>query len=116
MPKSQRAKQFALFAGLAGLEFALGMKEEEAELEMRKELSQENMNDIDLELLRIRKGDTALVRFFSGGKILSAAGRVIVNSPEEQMIRVGGTEIKYEDLYAVYSGDAVCGDPEKDIV
>ena len=116
MPKSQRAKQFAPFAGLAGLEIAFRMKEEEAELEMKKELSQESMQEIDLELVRIRKGDNALVRFFSEGKILSVSGRVDLNSPEQQMIRVDGTDIGYGDLYALYSGDAFCGDAVQDIV
>lgn len=68
MPVSERAKQFASFKALGGLDEALEKKRREMGFEERKILSEEQEEEIDRRLSSLKAGQRAEISVYLGGK------------------------------------------------
>ena len=66
MPPAERAKQFASFKALGGLEQALERKRAEMGFREKKVLSEERIAEINDVLLSLKKGDCAEITYHDG--------------------------------------------------
>lgn len=74
MPQSDRAKQFASFDALKGLQEMLKMKEYEHERITKGDVSEEQAKHISDVLLSLQRADWVNIKFFDKGYICSASG------------------------------------------
>ena len=74
MPQMDRAKQFASFDALKGLQDALRMKEWEHEKVTKGAVQEEKAREISEILLNLKKGDVVTATFYDKGFYCSATG------------------------------------------
>lgn len=106
MPVSQRAKQFMPFSALTGLQEALERKERELGRISRPVISEENAEMINAGLLNLDEGDTAGIRYFKDGEMLTVNGRVEMIDLTFHRIEIGGVRIKTDDIVEICRGDS----------
>ncbi len=97
MSPLDRAKQFAPFSALKGLEEALRCKEKV--LVERAELSSEYKESISEKLKLLEAGGRANVVFFCDGQYVAAEGIVSKIDKNLRLLQIVKTEIKFEDIY-----------------
>ena len=97
MPREERAKQFAPFDALKGLQQALRIKEYEHERVQKGEVQEEKANEISKTLMSIEKGDHAKVVYFEDGHNKVIEGEVKLKI-EEQIIEVARKKISLDNL------------------
>ncbi len=97
MSRQNRAKQFAPFDALKGLQNALRVKEYQAEMIQKGELQEEKINEISNILINCDKNTKAKVVFFEEGHNKEISGNI---KPifEEQILEVSGKKIKFENI------------------
>ncbi len=100
MPRAQRAKQFAPFDALKGLQEALRMKEYLHERVSKGEISEEKANKISKTLLALEKGSVVDVVYFENGHYLPASGKAKLIL-EEGRLCVGRLTILLENLFDI---------------
>ncbi len=101
MPVSERAKQFAPFAAVTGLDILLREKERENMREQRRILTDERAAEIDASLRRLREGDRVTVSFYDGYGYTEISGILSGIDPEEGLLTVSDTDIEFRDIYDV---------------
>ena len=100
MPRGDRAKQFAPFDALKGLQEAMRIKEYEHDRIVKGELSEDVIKDISLVLADIEYGDYVHVDFFRDGHIINIKGKANIDILE-QKIYVGAFEIMFDEIQAL---------------
>lgn len=102
MDIGHRAKQFAPFAALRGLEETL--QKQEIIYEFQKELSEEKKNELDMKLRMLKYGMKIQVKFFVRtrkdkpiGQYHTVAGRIEFFDPSIYL-RIDDTEIQIQDI------------------
>lgn len=102
MDVGHRAKQFAPFAALRGLEETL--QRQEIIYEFQKDLSEEKKNELDMKLRMLKYGMRIQVTFFERtrkdkaiGQYHTIAGKVEFFDPSIYL-RVDDTEIQIQDI------------------
>ena len=102
MDVGHRAKQFAPFAALRGLEETLQKKE--IIYEFQKELSEEKKNELDMKLRMLKYGMKIQVKYFvrtmkdrTIGQYHTVSGKVEFFEPSIYL-RVDDTEIQIQDI------------------
>ena len=103
MDNVQRAKIFAPFQALSGLEYALRKKEKEVEYEQRKTLSEDKIGQIDRRLKKLKPGDEISVLFYSDGKYELFKGRLCFVDKRRGCLTFEDNDIYFEDVYTVRS-------------
>lgn len=101
MPISERAKQFAPFAAVGGLDAALARKEREHARKARAELLDDAAEHINEKLAEMYIGDTVEVTYYQNGEYLTVRGSVDGINKGRRILVVNGVEIHFKDLYAV---------------
>lgn len=99
MSGEKRAKQFMPFAALKGYEEEL--KKQETRFELRKELSEEYMEEVNRSLGQIHKGDRITVTYFEGGEYKEATGTVTAFYQERGFFRISDKEIFFHNIYSI---------------
>ena len=97
MSRSDRAKQFAPFDALKGLQETIKIKEYEHERIIRGEISEDEIKEISDVILSLEKGDNVKIEFFRDGHIISLSGLAKVDV-FNQKILVGAFEINFDDI------------------
>lgn len=97
MSRENRAKQFAPFDALKGLQNALRVKEYEYESIQRGDLQEEQIAKISKVLLDLKKGDLVNVRYYCDGHNKEISGNVKTFF-EEHCIQVDAQKIPLEDI------------------
>ncbi len=100
MARKDRAKQFAPFDALKGLQNALRMKEYEHEREIKGDISEEQAKDISDKLLNLKKGDCLAVRYFLDGYYVDVKGKAKIDI-EENILIVEETKIPITDIFQI---------------
>lgn len=67
MPKSNRAKQFAPFDALKGLQESLRLKEYEHERKIKCDIMEEKATEISATLSQLKRGDMVKVKYYFDG-------------------------------------------------
>ena len=108
MSRQNRAKQFAPFDALKGLQNALRIKEYQAERVQRGDLQEEKINEISNILLNSNKNTNAKVVYFEDGHNKEITGNI---KPifEEQILQVSGVKIKFDDILDIFVCCKNCG-------
>ena len=97
MSQGARAKQFAPFDALKGLQNALRMKEYEHDRSQKSDLSEEKILKISKVLQEIQKNDLVFARYFCDGYEIELSGKAKVDIPF-QTIEIDNKKISFDDL------------------
>lgn len=100
MSRKDRAKQFAPFDALKGLQDALRLKEYEHERVQRGEIQEEKANEISKTLISLEKDSVAKVTYFESGHYLEIEGKVKL-IVEEGVLRAGDKKINLNDVFDI---------------
>lgn len=97
MTRENRAKQFASFAALKGLEEEIRWQER---IEVDKiELSEERLEEIDRKFKLIKKKDIITVTYFNKNQYLRVTGMVSRIDTTSRILQVINTKIRFDDIY-----------------
>ena len=96
MDRANRAKQFMPFAAVKGLYEALAEKEKV--LVPRRELSEEQKEELDYRLRQIKKMDMVTVEYFEKGEYIRVTGVVTRIDETSKVLKVVNTKIRFEDI------------------
>lgn len=99
MNRQDRAKQFAPFDALKGLNEALRQKEFEHEKLNRRELSEEESDAVQSVILKLSKGDTAEVTCYENGYYIVVKGVVSKIDLIYKFLVIGEGKVAFEDIY-----------------
>lgn len=99
MGRAERAKQFMPFAALKGYYEAL-RKKEKIVVE-KKELAEEYMAELDLELRQVKRNDIITVVYFCKNEYLQVTGKVTKIDKVYRVLKVVNTRIAFDDLYSI---------------
>ena len=97
MPRNQRAKQFAPFDALKGLQDALRLKEYENERVVKGDLSEEKILEISNTLSNINKDNYYFVKYFCDGHNKEVSGKIKLDL-ENNIVKIGNIKISLEDI------------------
>jgi hypothetical protein len=97
--KADRAKQFIPFDALKGLKEAL--KEKEKIKVDKKELNEDEIQEISLVLKEVKKRDFVKVIYFSNNEYLVLEGMVSLIDYVYKKIKIIKTEIDFEDILSI---------------
>lgn len=101
MPLSDRAKQFAPFSALSGLDEALKRKELEHSRTERKEMTDDRADVINERLRGLYLGELIEVTYYCYGHYRTVSGVVREIDNRGRRLIVDGTEIHFKDLYNI---------------
>ena len=96
MDKSNRAKQFMPFDALKGLREAL--LEMERIIVSKRELSEEQKDEIDKKLRRIQKQDIVMAEYFQNGEYVQVIGVVSNIDKTNRILEIENVRIPFDDI------------------
>ena len=97
MPRGDRAKQFAPFDALKGLQETMRIKEFEHDRIVRGEISEDEIKEISSVLSDIEKGDDVQVEFFRDGHVIKLSGSSLIDVINLKLY-VGAFEINFDEI------------------
>lgn len=100
MDRAQRAKQFMPFAALKGYEDALRAKEKV--VVSKQELTEEQEEELNRQLLQIQKRDMITVVYFEKDEYLKVTGMVSRIDRSAQILQVVNTKIEFTNIAEIY--------------
>ena len=101
MPVSERAKQFAPFAAVTGLDILLREKERENMREQRRILSDERAAEIDASLRQLSEGDSVTVSYYDGYGYTDISGTADNIDIKDRSLSIDGTAVSFDDIYDI---------------
>lgn len=101
MPLSDRAKQFAPFSALSGLDEALKRKELEHSRTERREMTDDRAAVVNERLRELYTGELIEVTYYCYGHYRTVKGVVSEIDNRGRRLIVDGTEIHFKDLYDI---------------
>ena len=100
MPRKERAKQFAPFDALKGLQNALRLKEYEHDQIIKGELSEDQIEEISRVILELNNGDVVEVKYFFDGYFKNINGQVQLDIQNKNII-VENTTISFDSIVEI---------------
>ena len=97
MPRKDRAKQFAPFDALKGLQDALRLKEYQHERTIKGDIPEEKIEAISKILLDLEKDEMVEVQYFYDGYYKTLIGKARVDIIE-QKLKVNNKIIPFDDI------------------
>lgn len=94
MDRANRAKQFMPFDALKGLRAALA--EKERMIVEKKELSEEQKEELDRKLKRIEKQDIITVEYFDNGEYIRVTGMVSELDLSGRILKIVNQKISFD--------------------
>lgn len=97
MTREDRAKQFAPFDALKGLQEALRVKEFQHEKVLKGEISEEMASELSKNLLSIESGDVVSVTYYTKGHeyVESGFAKILF---DDYIIKVGDKKIQFDSI------------------
>lgn len=96
MQRADRAKQFMPFDALTGFREALAQRERI--IVPKRELSEEQKEELDLALCQIRKRDIVTVEFFQNGEYVKVTGMAVRIDETSRVLKVVNTSIPFDAI------------------
>ncbi len=96
MDRENRAKQFMPFDALKGFREAL--EEKERIVVPKRELSEEQKEELDFKLRQIKKMDMITVEYFQDGEYVQITGVVSRIDETSKSMKIVNTKIPFEDI------------------
>ena len=100
MPRGDRAKQFAPFDALKGLQEAMRIKEYEHDRIVRGEISDDEVKEISTVLSIVQNGDNVQLEFFRDGHVIKLSGSARIDILEQKLC-VGEFEILFDEIKTI---------------
>lgn len=97
MPRGERARQFAPFDALKGLQEVIKIKEYEHDRIVRGEMSEDEIREISSVLANLKKNDKVELKFFRDGHIISLSGKSKIDVLNQKLL-VGAFEIDFDEI------------------
>jgi len=95
-----RARQFMPFDALKGLQEAL--REKEKEVEMRKELSEESLSQLNEQLQRISPGDIIKIKFYKAQQYVEIKDKIdSIDVIYRKIVMETGQKINFNDVISI---------------
>ena len=114
MTAENRAKQFAPFAALTGLDLALEKKRRELDRSERRELSEESAAELNERLRALQKGMRVTLRYYCDQEYRSLTGRVDRLEETEGLLKLDSAQVPIAEIVEIalaepcqFSPDAV---------
>lgn len=101
MPISERAKQFAPFAAVGGLDAALAKKEKEHSRKARIEIMEDEAAGINAKLSELYVGEFAEIIYYNRGHYVTVSGEVQLIDVRRRLLVIDGREVHFKDLYSI---------------
>ena len=101
MMREERAKQFAPFDAMKGLQEALRDREERHARVERHDISEEQQQRNSEVLMQLQKGDRIELECFCSFHDVMKTGRITENSTVFHYLKLNGEKIFYEDIYSI---------------
>lgn len=96
--KVDRAAQFAPFDALKGLQEELRKREEEHSKVEKKELSEEEMEELSQTILKLEKGDRVRALFFYLGRYVELSGILTNKNTTYKYITIDDSKLFFDDI------------------
>lgn len=103
MTVGDRAKQFAPFAALTGLNATLSKKEKI--VVPRPILSEESLEELDRRMQSIRQGEMVSVIYYSSGECIKISGLVAKVERSSRILQIVNTRIGFDDILEITPRD-----------
>ena len=116
MTPEHRAKQFAPFAAITGLDRAIDEKRGELNYCERREFSEEHAAELDEKLHALQVGMRVSVGYYAEREYRSLSGLVKRIDPIEQLLRIGSEQIAFGDIAEIILPQALPFSPERGIL
>lgn len=100
MPRKDRAKQFAPFDALKGLQDALRLKEYEHERGLKGDIQEEKIAEISKTLLEIQKNEMVKLTYFFDGYYKEITGKAKVDILNQE-IKVDNIKVNFNDIFDI---------------
>ena len=100
MSRKDRAKQFAPFDALKGLQNALRLKEYEHDRIEKGDLSEEKIEELSKKLSDINKNDIVKIKYFKDGHYFYKEGLAKVDFTERKII-FDNEKYDFDDLFEI---------------
>lgn len=100
MPRKDRAKQFAPFDALKGLQDALRLKEYEHERGLKGDIQEEKIAEISKTLLEIQKNEMVKLTYFFDGYYKEITGKAKVDIINQE-IKVDNIKVNFSDIFDI---------------
>ena len=100
MSRGDRAKQFAPFDALKGLQETMRIKEYEHDRIVKGEISEDEIKNISSVLSSIEKGDEIQIEFFRDGHMIKLTGSSWLDLTYLK-IHVGAFEINFDEIRSI---------------
>ena len=97
MPRKDRAKQFAPFDALKGLQTSLRLREYQHERVQKGEIQEEKAEEISRVLINLNKHDVVKIKYFHDGHIKEKIGQLRL-FVEEQYFVINNQKITLDNL------------------
>ena len=98
MTRAERAKQFMAFDAMKGLTEALKAKEEEHERTEKRELSEDEADNVSRALLKAVEGDEIDLVFYRGGHEISVTAKIDLIDKTYKYMMLGEDKIFFDDV------------------
>lgn len=100
MTVADRAKQFAPFAALTGLEKALAAREKI--IVEKPILSEDSLSELDAKMSRLSLGSITEVIYYSRGECLKIKGIVAKVEHTSRILQIVNTRIPFDDILDIH--------------
>ncbi len=101
MTLQERAKQFAPFDAMKGLQEALRDREERHCRVDRHDISDEDIEENSLVIAKLSKGHMVLVEYYCAFHDIEKEGRITEISIPFKYIKLNGERIAFDDIYRI---------------
>lgn len=101
MNRANRAAQFQPFDALKGLQEELRMREERRNRVAKKEVSEERLEEISQELIKLQKGSNVEIIFYRNGRYYELKGCAFIKNDTYRYLMIGEEKIAYDDIYEI---------------
>lgn len=98
---SDRARQFMAFAALKGYYDLIEKKNEQYDIEDKKELSNEEIEQISNTIKELEIGSIISVIYYNKTRYEKVTGALTDINPERHTLRIIKTDIKFEDILEI---------------
>ena len=101
MNREERAKQFMPFDALKGLREELKRREEKYLKEKKKELTEEQIEQLSKKVAVLKKGDGVVVTFYYDGHYVELTGVLTGINTAYKYLMVDGAKISFDNIYEI---------------
>ncbi len=112
MTAEHRAKQFAPFSAITGLDRAVEQKLREAQQVEKRELAEDRAAELDEKLRALRRGMRVSVGYYAEREYRSVSGPVERIEPVEGFLKIAGERIPFGDISDVFLPQPLPFSPE----